>query len=73
MVRLESHARKKDYPGIQMHAALLRAEFLAKQDRKNEAREVLQDALEILDSPMVKTLRIKIQKMLDDLVIALFL
>lgn len=70
MVRLESHARKKDYPGIQMHAALLRAEFLVKQGRKAEAQEVLQDALDILDSPTVKTLRTKIQKMLDDLIIA---
>ncbi|MFW9961874.1 MAG: hypothetical protein ACFFDV_12715 [Candidatus Thorarchaeota archaeon] len=70
MVRLESHARKKDYPGIQMHAALLRAEFLVKQGRKEKAHEVLQDALDILDSSTVKTLRTRIQKMLDDLIIA---
>jgi tetratricopeptide (TPR) repeat protein len=70
MVRLESHARKKDYPGIQMHAALLRAEFFAKQGRKEEAQEVLQEALTILDSPTVSTLRTRIQKMLDDLIIA---
>jgi tetratricopeptide (TPR) repeat protein len=70
MVRLESHARKKDYPGIQMHAALLRAQFFVKQRRNEEAKEVLCNALEILDSPTVKTLRTKIQKMLDALVIA---
>jgi predicted RNA polymerase sigma factor len=70
MVRLESHARKKDYPGIQMHAALMRAEFLAKQGRKEEAQEVLQDALDILDSPSVKTLRKKIKKMIDELCVA---
>ena len=70
MVRLESHARKKEYPGIQMHAAILRAEFLMKQGRKIEAQQVLQDALDILDSPTVKTLRTKIKKMLDDLIIA---
>ncbi len=69
MVRLESHARKRNYPGIQMHAALLRADFLVKQCRKPEAREVLQDALDILDSPTVKTLRTRIQKMLDDLIV----
>jgi tetratricopeptide (TPR) repeat protein len=70
MVRLESHARKKDYPGIQMHAALLRAEFLVKQGRKEEAQKVLQDALNILDSPTVKTLRKKIKEKIDDLVVA---
>ncbi|MHA3962108.1 MAG: tetratricopeptide repeat protein [Candidatus Thorarchaeota archaeon SMTZ1-45] len=70
MVRLESHAQKRDYPGIQMQAALLRAEFLVKQGRKSEAREVLQDALEILDSPTVKTLRTRIQNMLGDLIVA---
>ena len=70
MVRLETHARKKDYPGIQMQAALLRAEFLMKQGRKVEAQQVLRDALDILDSPTVKTLRTKIEKMLDDLIIA---
>lgn len=70
MVRLESHARKKNYPGIQMHAALLRAEFFTKKKRKEDAKEVLRNALEILDSPTVKTLRSKIRKMLDDLVVA---
>ena len=70
MVKLESHVRRKDYPGIRMHAALLRAQFLAKQGRNEEAKEVLYNALEILDSPTVKTLRSKIQKMLDDLIIA---
>ncbi len=70
MVRLESHARKKDYPGIRMHAALLRAEFYVKQGRKEEAQEVLRNALSILDSPSVKTLRKRIKEMLDALCVA---
>ena len=70
MVRLESHARKMGYPGIQMQAALLRAQFFVKQGRKDEARNVLQEALEILDSPTVKTLRGRIKMMLDDLRVA---
>jgi tetratricopeptide (TPR) repeat protein len=70
MVRLESHARKKGYPGIQMQAALLRAEFFVKHGRKDEARTVLQEALEILDSPTVKTLRGRINTMLEDLLAA---
>ena len=70
MLRLESHARKKAYLGIQMQAALLRAEFYAKRGRNDEAKEVLQNALTILDSPTVKTIRNKIKKMLDDLVVA---
>jgi tetratricopeptide (TPR) repeat protein len=69
MVKLESHARKKDYPGIQMHAGLLRAQFLMKQNRAAEAREALQDALAILDSPSVATMRTKIKNMLDEIII----
>lgn len=67
MVRLESHARKRDYPGIQMHAALFRAEFYVKRDRMKEAQEVLQDALNILDSPSVKSLRKKIKDFIEEL------
>jgi hypothetical protein len=50
-----------------MEAALLRAEYYIKTKRTDQAREVLQEALTILDSPTVKTLRSKIEKMITNL------
>jgi tetratricopeptide (TPR) repeat protein len=69
ITRLEHHARKKEYPGILMHAALLRAKLFAKQGRIEEAQEVLKEALTILDSPSVKSLRVEIKNMLDGLIV----
>ena len=53
-----------------MHAALLRAEFFTKQGRMDEAKDVLQDALAILDSPTVKTLRNKIEKKIGEIAVS---
>ncbi|MFW9850251.1 MAG: hypothetical protein ACFFF4_14030, partial [Candidatus Thorarchaeota archaeon] len=60
MAKLEQRARERDYPGILMEHALLKAEFQMKQGTPEAARKTLSDALNIYDSPSVKTLRTRI-------------
>ncbi|MHA2378047.1 MAG: hypothetical protein ACXADS_02125 [Candidatus Thorarchaeota archaeon] len=67
MSRLEEHACKKDLPGILMQQRVLKAEFLMAQGRKEEARKILVDALEIYDSPGVRTLQQRILEMIGKL------
>ena len=67
MVKLEQLARERDYPGILMEHALLKAEFQMKQGAPDAARKTLTDALNIYDSPSVKTLRKKIEERLQSL------
>ncbi len=69
MSRLEQRARERDYPGILMEHALLKAEFQMKQGSYEAARKTLNDALKILDSPSVKTLREKIKEQIQSLMI----
>lgn len=57
---LESHARMFDMPGIAMQAALLRSEVFQMQGQLQDANETLRRALEISNSPGVKTLRKRI-------------
>lgn len=57
----ENHARKFDMPGIAMQAALFRSEIFKSQGQLQDAHETLQRALELSDSPGVKTLRMRIK------------
>jgi tetratricopeptide (TPR) repeat protein len=57
---LENHARKFDLPGVTMQAALVRSEAFKSQGQLQDARETLQRALELSDSPGVETLRKRI-------------
>ena len=69
MSQLEQRARERDYPGILMEHALLKAEFQMKQDEPDAARKTLTDALNIYDSPSVQTLRKKIEERLQSLML----
>ncbi|MHA1906979.1 MAG: tetratricopeptide repeat protein [Candidatus Thorarchaeota archaeon] len=67
MSKLETRARERDYPGILMEHALLKAEFQMKQESSDAARKTLTDALNIYDSPSVKSLRKKIEERLQSM------
>jgi tetratricopeptide (TPR) repeat protein len=67
MTRLEEIAVKKNLPGILMQHAILKADFRVVQERYDEARAILNDALKIHDSPGVKALRKKIHARLQDM------
>jgi tetratricopeptide (TPR) repeat protein len=67
MKRLEKHATEKDYPGIRMQHALLKASYQTQIDEHEMAHRTLEDALAITDSPGVKTLRRKIEQKLEEL------
>ncbi len=69
MDELEKRARGRDYPGILMEHALLKAEYQIKQGAHETAKKVLMDALNISDMPSVKTLRNKIEERLQSLMI----
>ncbi len=60
MTKLEMLTRAHDMPGIAMQLALLKAEYYSQQGRSDDARGVLEEALEISDSPGVRTLRDRI-------------
>jgi len=65
--RLERHVMEHKLPGIKMQVALLKSEFYQDQDQLKDAQAILQEALDITDSPGVGTLRKKIMKRLDEL------
>ena len=65
--RLEKHAREKDYPGIKIQHALLKAEYQAMIQENEAAILTLKDALTYSDSPGVKTLRKRISELLEEL------
>jgi tetratricopeptide (TPR) repeat protein len=58
--KLEEHSQIHDLPGIAMQAALLKSEFYQHQGELKDAHATLQQALELSDSPGVKTLRKRI-------------
>lgn len=64
---LENHADKHNLPGISMQAAILKAELFQSQGQLKDASETLQKALEISDSPGVKTLKKKISTRIQEL------
>ncbi|MFW9847385.1 MAG: tetratricopeptide repeat protein [Candidatus Thorarchaeota archaeon] len=67
MTRLGIHAREKNYPGIMMQHALLKADYQEMNGEMEAARLTLQDALTFTDSLGVKTLRKRIQERLQEL------
>jgi tetratricopeptide (TPR) repeat protein len=67
MTRLKKHAHEKNYLGIMMEHALLKAEYQVKIGEYEAAKQTLTDALEITDSVTVKTLRKRITDKLKEL------
>jgi len=57
MTYLEDVARSMNLPGILIQHSLLKAEFHIAQERSVEARETLIDALDIYNSPGVRSLK----------------
>ncbi|MFW9813805.1 MAG: tetratricopeptide repeat protein [Candidatus Thorarchaeota archaeon] len=64
---LENHARTFEMPGVVMQASLLRSEAFKSQGQLQDARETLQRALELSDSPGVKTLRKRIKDHIQEI------
>jgi tetratricopeptide (TPR) repeat protein len=64
---LENHAHTFDMPGVAMQAALLRSKAFKSQGQLQDARETLQRALELSDSPGVKTLRKKLSTQIQEI------
>ncbi|MFX0055378.1 MAG: tetratricopeptide repeat protein [Candidatus Hermodarchaeota archaeon] len=67
MKRLEKHAVEKDYPGVQIQHAILKASYQTQIGEHKMAQTTLKNALAISDSPGVKTLRRKIEQKLEEL------
>ena len=67
MDRLGTHARERNYLGIRMQHALLKAEYQAICGNREAALLTLKDALTFSDSIGVKTLRERIVKQIDKL------
>ncbi|MHA2313285.1 MAG: tetratricopeptide repeat protein [Candidatus Thorarchaeota archaeon] len=67
MTKLEAHARRRNFPGVMIQAALLKAEYLEQQGRYVLAREILESALHITDSLSVKTLHTRVRNRLREL------
>ena len=67
MSRLESHATKRNYVGIRMQHALLKAEYQIKQGELDKAMYTLTNALALSDSPGVETTRNNIQEQIEKL------
>jgi tetratricopeptide (TPR) repeat protein len=66
MSRLDAHAQKFNLPGIRMKAAILKAEYMETHGDVDSARNTLEDALGILDSPSVSSIREQIvQKLIS--------
>lgn len=60
LTKLERHAADRNLPGIRMRAALFKSEFYQIHGQFKDAYAILQDALNITESPGVNTLRRKI-------------
>jgi len=58
--KLENYATEWALPGIRMQAAILKSDFYQNHGQFKDAQAVLQDALNITDSPGVTTLRKRI-------------
>ncbi|MFW9768740.1 MAG: hypothetical protein ACFFEM_07935, partial [Candidatus Thorarchaeota archaeon] len=67
MSKLKTHAEKKNYPGIRMQHALLKAEYQSIMDDYESSRETLVAALKIYESLSVKSLRKKIQDRITEI------
>ncbi|MHA2078011.1 MAG: hypothetical protein ACXAB0_02485 [Candidatus Thorarchaeota archaeon] len=67
MTYLEDTARSKNLPGILIQHSLLKADFHIAQGRIDEARTTLIQALDIYDSPGVKSLQKKILEKIKEI------
>ncbi|MFW9913575.1 MAG: hypothetical protein ACFFEU_13945 [Candidatus Thorarchaeota archaeon] len=67
MSRLEEHAHERNFPGIRMQHAILKADYQAKISEHEAAMHTLNDALNISNSPGLKTFRKMINKRLEEL------
>ncbi|MHA2303013.1 MAG: tetratricopeptide repeat protein [Candidatus Thorarchaeota archaeon] len=67
MSRLGEHTLERNLSGIRVHNALLKADYQSKIGEHEAALYTLQDALNISDSPGVKTLRKRINERLEEL------
>jgi tetratricopeptide (TPR) repeat protein len=67
MSKLATHAKKMNYPGIRMQHAILKAEYQSIRNDYESARETLEVALEIYDSPSVKSLKKTIREKITEL------
>ena len=67
MSRLEEHAHDRNFSGIRMQHALLKADYQTKIGEHEAAMHTLNDALMISDSPGLKTLRKRINERLEKL------
>jgi tetratricopeptide (TPR) repeat protein len=65
--KLEKHASDRDLPGIRMQAVLLKSEFYQLHGQLKDAHAILVDALNITDSPGVRTLRKRISNRINEL------
>ncbi|MGY5858695.1 MAG: hypothetical protein RTU63_04945 [Candidatus Thorarchaeota archaeon] len=65
--RLEQHVLEKEYPGIRMQSALLKAEYEEVIGEYEDAYLTLKDTLSITDSSGAETLKSRILKRLDEL------
>ena len=67
LLKLEKHASDHDLPGVKMQIALLKSDFYQDHGQLKDAHSILLDALNITDSPGVKTLRKKITEKVREL------
>ncbi|MHA2143440.1 MAG: hypothetical protein ACXADF_18035 [Candidatus Thorarchaeota archaeon] len=67
MSRLEENALERNFPGIRIQHALLKADYQANIGEQEAAMQTLSDALTISDSSGVKTLRKRINERLEEL------
>jgi tetratricopeptide (TPR) repeat protein len=67
MTRLRKHAHEKNYPGIKMEHALLKAEYQVLINEHKAAIQTLTESLDFSDSQRVKSLRKKIVDKLKEL------
>jgi tetratricopeptide (TPR) repeat protein len=67
MSKLEEHALERNFPGIRMQHAILKADYQTRIGEHEAAMHTLNTALNISDSPGLKTFRKKINERLGDL------
>ena len=67
LCRMEETAHERGYLGMIVESAILRAEFRKLQGRIDEARDILQDALEISKKPSMRTFYKRINTQIEEL------
>ncbi len=70
MQKLMKHINKKDLPGIDAQAKLLRAKFLFKQGRTDEAKKIFRRVLKISETSTMKYLKDLAESLIPDLIVS---